>query len=451
MKAQICIRLVLLFAFILSGGCKKDIHEKRHDPLAGFQVDSAMAYFTIESGGNSHMLSRVTYTFTQSPGTLEACSMLIDTSSTAWGIGSGANRRVGQPYTLSYSFSPTIALSRQDSVTVTFLFAGIYRDTTVIPLHEERFSLSTSVTVPILHPIGQNATTTLDAPAEIHFRSGGKPAGTAQFVGNKILVESNDGRDSSIEYEEWDMDDLRETKVVDIGRDGNDDIFFVCINGGSGMTNTILSVLNPRSMKLISLDFTFFHDPSAVGTPLGTSPNFDDPSLAPERHYLDSVKYKYDFVDEVTTSDQFNPGLAYFFWTEENSKTQRDTLIIRKYPGPVWFDDGTSVNDQLTIGAVTFKAFFKKGVVAYNNRTKEEYIAFVPDYYYDWPTALAHKAPYLIIGTRGEGLAFINLANYTITRRGFGNNGKGLYVDSMRVTHSQLVVNGKDTIDIPEH
>lgn len=68
-----------------------------------------------------------------------------------------------------------------------------------------------------------------------------------------------------------------------------------------------------------------------------------------------------------------------------------------------------SLLDYVEDGNNVWLAYFKGGVYCYNKRSRRCKRIYFPGTY-DWPTSLAIVKNYLFVGTRGKGLAAINLS-----------------------------------------
>jgi hypothetical protein len=96
---------------------------------------------------------------------------------------------------------------------------------------------------------------------------------------------------------------------------------------------------------------------------------------------------------------------------------------------------------QVVAGDVTYTAFFKGGVWAYDSRTDESFVVFYPHDVYSWPTTLHQAGDWLLIGTRGEGSMLVNLRTWWLKRL-----DHVAAVDRFEVHGDKALVN--DTVEI---
>ncbi len=107
-----------------------------------------------------------------------------------------------------------------------------------------------------------------------------------------------------------------------------------------------------------------------------------------------------------------------------------------------------SIEDELRKGDITYRAYFKGGVVVYDEESNEHFVLFHPDDMYSWPTVLRLIGSYLLIGTRGEGRAIINLQSFHLKR--YRLSPPNDEVMSMDVLHLKIIVNEQEKIDLPD-
>lgn len=141
-----------------------------------------------------------------------------------------------------------------------------------------------------------------------------------------------------------------------------------------------------------------------------------------------------------------NLNFAFSVWAKENGQIQEGKMTIKRFPGKPTTE--ATILDQLELGDMTYTAYFKGGVVAYDEKKNEYFVLFHPEDKYAWPTILKHSGDFLIIGTRGEGLAVVHLTDSYLKRIAlpFPDNE----VRSLSVSHSVVIINGSREIAIAD-
>lgn len=209
---------------------------------------------------------------------------------------------------------------------------------------------------------------------------------------------------------------IKQIGTIDLSGKGNEDVFVVMWDGGTGFHSIPLIMINPQRLEHVELNLTFAHDPSDPITDVHVSDNYHRQDFQSEREFLERIKYEYGFIDEQEIRKQSNnPEFAYYFWKKENGKVEDGTIAIRKYKGRPP-QGKPSVTDELREDNIIYKAYFKAGVIAYDESTDEHYVLFHPEIYYAWPIALRKIGPYLLICTRGEGIIIINTRSLYLKR-----------------------------------
>ena len=114
-------------------------------------------------------------------------------------------------------------------------------------------------------------------------------------------------------------------------------------------------------------------------------------------------------------------------------------MTIRRFKGEP--AEQSSTNDELVDGAVTYRAYFKSGVIAYDRSANEHYALFYPTDQYAWASVLKKLGPYLLIGTRGEGLAIVDTRTFQLRRVPLTGQASG----------TKIRINGTVDIDAPAY
>lgn len=287
---------------------------------------------------------------------------------------------------------------------------------------------------------------------EIQFKENGKKTGIVIFESNKdnfyweITIRKGDGTVTQIIEDEY-YGFISEVGTVDLSDNENEDIFFVTESGGTGGHLISLSLINIQKEELIRLSLWFNSQATEAVTQVSTSDYFFGEDFQREEEFLKSIKYEYGYIGEKEINEEVgNPDFAYYFWAKDNGSIEDGRMNIRRYKGK--HKTRASSEDELRKGGITYTAYFKAGVVAYDEESNEHFVLFHPDDMYSWPTVLKLIGPYLLIGTRGEGLAIINLQSFHLKR--YRLSPPNDEVRSLQVLHSKIVVNEQEKIDLPD-
>ncbi|MBI3554420.1 MAG: hypothetical protein HY077_18135 [Elusimicrobia bacterium] len=234
--------------------------------------------------------------------------------------------------------------------------------------------------------------------------------------------------------------------TVDLADRGDEEIFLLNEDGGTGSHDEIMLLIDPRDCGVTGLTVTVFHQATHRTTPQAPLGRFDDLARRPERIFLNALKYRYGFVgkDDADRQEK-NPEYAYYFWARDNGSLNDGRMKIRRYEGRPAFRD--SLEASLMDGVRVYAAYFKGGVVAYDAATDEHFVLFHPQDMYAWPTLLQRAGPYLLVGTRGEGVAAIDLRDFRLRRFRFQSSDD--VVKSLEVKGSEVIVNGVRTLKLP--
>jgi len=286
---------------------------------------------------------------------------------------------------------------------------------------------------------------------EVQFKEDGKKTGIVIFESNKddfcweITIKKGDGTVTQIKDRYVGI--ISEVGVVDLSDNENEDIFFVAESGGTRGHLISLGLINIQKEELIELSLWFSSQATEAVTQVSTSDYFFAEDFQRQEEFLESIKYEYGYIGEKEINEQVdNPDFAYYFWAKDNGSIENGRINIRRYKGQ--HETGASINDELRKGGIAYTAYFKGGVVAYNEESNEHFVLFHPEDMYSWPTVLRLIGPYLLIGTRGEGLAIINLQSFHLKR--YRLSPPNDEVRSLQVLHSKIVVNEQKKIDLPD-
>ena len=280
---------------------------------------------------------------------------------------------------------------------------------------------------------------------EVPFKEKGAPDGRAIFAktgasGRSATLQRGSGGSCRLGAD-WETLMSRVTSVgtVDVAGEGSDEVFVLDEDGGTGSHDEILLLLDPRGCAVTGLMVTVFHDATRKTTPEAGVGAYDDSARGPERRFLDSIKRRYGFVGKGDAEGQSaNPEFAYYFWARDNGGLSNGRMKIRRFKGRPALKSSSQA--EIKEGAATYTAQFKAGVVAYDSAADEHYVLFHPDDAYAWPTALARLGPYLLIGTRGEGVAAVDLRDFRLKKIRFHDANDS--VATIEVKGSAATVNG---------
>jgi len=204
-------------------------------------------------------------------------------------------------------------------------------------------------------------------------------------------------------------------------------------------------LIDPRDCGVAGLDLTVFHQSTRRTTPETPVGRFADLERRAERHFLNALKYRYGYVgpdDAARRKD--DPEFAYYFWARDNGGIEDGVMKVRRYKGrPASLG---SVEAEVSDGPRTYTAEFKAGVVVYDSAKDEHYVLYHPQDMYAFPVVLKLAGPYLVIGTRGEGIAAVELKTLRLKRVRF--HGPDDDVKTLEVKDGALVVNGVRTVPL---
>jgi hypothetical protein len=305
---------------------------------------------------------------------------------------------------------------------------------------------------PLVGKLSLSAADTKGTSFEIAFKERGQQAGTASFRKTDTIFSAVSVRRSSgvscrpgPEVQTL-LTRIAAAGTVDLAGDGNDEIFVLNEDGGTGSHDEILLLLDPRDCSTSGLIVTVSHQATRATTPTAGVGKYGDPAREAEKKFLEGIKYRYGYIgpDDIER-EKDNPLYAYYFWARDNGSLTEGRMKIRRFKGKP--ESKGSVEAELKDGPVTYTAQFKAGVVAYNAEKDQHYVLFHPQDMYSWPTVLAKAGHYLIIGTRGEGAAAVDLKTFRLKRFRFGRPDDD--VKTIDVKGSSVLVNGTRPLKLP--
>jgi len=286
---------------------------------------------------------------------------------------------------------------------------------------------------------------------EVKFKQNGKERGVVifecdeYFFLNDITIKRGDGSVAQIAKAFVEnIYGIREIGTVDLSESGNEDVFLVWWDGGTGMDHFGLNLINTQKCEIVGLVLSFDFQATEAITEVSTTNNFHSVDYEKEREFLESIKYEYGFIGKEEINKQSNnPDFAYYFWAKDNGFIEDGRMNIRRYKGKC----KTKASIELKEGNITYTSYFKRGVVAYDEESNEHFILFHPDYMYSYITVLKKIGPYLLIGTEGEGLAVVNVENFHLKR--FRFDPPNDYINKLEISDLIIRINDSKEINLP--
>jgi len=239
---------------------------------------------------------------------------------------------------------------------------------------------------------------------------------------------------------------LMEYGPIDLYKPGQGEAVFLAMStGGSGYTTTYLYVINPSRREAIWLGLTQAHSTAHPLTEECWSENASSLGLAIEWTFLDILKPAYGYMDEARVLKRADePIFAPYFWWRDNDALSDGPMVIRRLKGPP-DSGGATIEARLEDGRVTYTAFFKEAVWAYDAETDECFVVFHPHDWYCWPTALRKSGDWLCIATCGEGVALVNTRTWWLKRAPYD----ALEITAFEVRDNKAFINGKYEVELP--
>jgi len=224
--------------------------------------------------------------------------------------------------------------------------------------------------------------------------------------------------------------------VIDVGQVQIDNlssnVIIVMGIGGSGSIGNVINLINLESLNYINLSYIQGGQELPI---LSRSDNFYN--LKIESDFLEKLKYEYGFFDAESISDNnSNPEYMMETWKYYNDEVNNEKMKINNYKStPPYYE--TNGLETLETDELILTSYFKSGVIAKNKNSNSFFVLFVPKNSYCWIQTMEKYKEYIILGTRGEGLAIINLNSLVLKRIDLGedyNDVKKLSVVNDRIT-----------------
>ncbi|HEY5535157.1 MAG TPA: hypothetical protein VIL99_09525 [Ignavibacteria bacterium] len=172
-------------------------------------------------------------------------------------------------------------------------------------------------------------------------------------------------------------------------------------------------------------------------------------SLKAESDYINKLIFEYGYFDEeYLKNNTNNPNVMMEVWRYYNNEVNYGKTRIFTYTEIPEYFNNTDEHPKLETDEMVFTAYHKTGVLAYNKIDKTYFVIFVPKGSYSWVQVIEKYKNYILLGTRLEGLAIINLNTYLLKRIDFGEKNNDIKKISIR--NNRILINDKREIDFEE-
>lgn len=244
---------------------------------------------------------------------------------------------------------------------------------------------------------------------------------------------------------------IEEIGTSDVHGGGDQAVFLVGASSDSAGTRRDLVLVCPRQYGMISLSLV----PSKNGGPPQEIPSseYARPRFSVEQSFLERIKSAYGagraqgHRDAGAGAGTSGAGSEFVDWMRDNGGLRDGAMTIRRFPGPP--DGFGPVVARAAIGTVTYTAHRNFGVVGFDTGTRDHFAVFHPADRDAYPTTLAVSGPWLVIGTNGEGLAFVDTRTFRLKRL-----RRGAETDTVRtleVEEDGVRVNGGTLVPLPSN
>jgi hypothetical protein len=242
---------------------------------------------------------------------------------------------------------------------------------------------------------------------------------------------------------------IEEIGTSDVHGGGDRAVFLVGASSDSAGPRRDLVIVCPRQYGMISLSLV----PSKNGGPPEEIPSseYARPRFSVEQSFLERIKSAYGagrapgHRDAGVGADAGGAGSEFADWVRDNGGLRDGPMTIRRFPGPPEGFGPTTA--RAAIGAVTYTAHRGFGVIGFDTGTRDHFVVFHPADRDAFPTMLAVSGPWLVIGTHGEGLAFVDTRTFRLKRV-----RRGAETDTVRtleVESGGMRVNGATLVPLP--
>ena len=259
-----------------------------------------------------------------------------------------------------------------------------------------------------------------------------------------ITLETPDGKSMTVQECDGYSCGLKRIGLVNLYGAQGDAVLLETVDWGTGGSVTGLKVLSPWHLESIGLDLFFSAQSTNALTGEQRTANYFDPRFEKERRFLERLKWDYGFVDEAVAArktDQLE--YAPYFWAKANDEITDGRMTIRRLEGR--HPDHSTIQDRLRDGSIVYTPFFKGAVWGYDESLDESFVVFHPHDMYCWPTQLFKSGDWLLINTRGEGVALVNVNTWHLKRVEYPAGD----VQTFAVASGKAVIDGSPVVDLP--
>ncbi|MBM4162503.1 MAG: hypothetical protein FJ217_15550 [Ignavibacteria bacterium] len=284
--------------------------------------------------------------------------------------------------------------------------------------------------------------------AVVRYRRKGIESGYVIIWRDSLRLVEQD-RTTLIELSEVTYHGVYNAAAVDVSGEGDEDIFFVRKDGGTGIDIDVIALFNPRIQEVIEVSLMDSKDAADPIVDTVWSPNSTSSLLKAEREYLERIKFNYGFEASIPESDSARPSLAPYFWRKDNGDKTEGILKIRRYPGTSLYGEVATEPNDIRIEPYVIGSQFKGSVIAHDTQRNEDFIIYRPTMIWHWvePEALKTFRRILVIGTRGDGLVIVHMDSFRFKR--FPLEGELGIIVTIDVVGDSIVVNNRTKVELP--
>lgn len=235
--------------------------------------------------------------------------------------------------------------------------------------------------------------------------------------------------------------------TADLHADGTREAVWVLESDAAGMTVREVRLYCPRAGRLLVKVLTFERDATQPEPGVMGSDELDRAEYALEGALIDRVAKRHGAVTEAELLERPNdPSRAFYYWSHDNAGLAEGApMRVRRFRGAPRL--GGATDDTLSARGVLYTAYERGGLVAYDPARDEHWVVFHPQEASAWPSCLARAGDVLVIGTHGEGLAFVRLPDLELRHARLA--GADDAVRELAVDGGEVTVNGRLKVTIP--
>lgn len=190
-----------------------------------------------------------------------------------------------------------------------------------------------------------------------------------KWIGDELLGDFND----------------EEFQVLDIDGDGSKEVTFQVESYGSGAGSKSLYIYSPR--RNILAEVTEFYNSSDAASPDIYPIKIETGDDEKFREAVIKYAHGRGLLQGNEVVDYDLPKFAVLRWHKENGDKRSGRVRTHLYSGEP--DRGNSIEDQLEAGGIIWTAYFKGPLYGYKNAQDRHFIAYSPQWVYEWPMRLA--------------------------------------------------------------